>query len=51
MLCNIRERGHAIVEYAILFALLAIVAAAALLIFGPMIGNVFSNMGSTLAAH
>ena len=42
------ESGQDLVEYALLVALIAIVVIAALRILGPIIANVFNNIGNTL---
>ena len=39
-----RERGQGLVEYALILVLVAIVVIAILLILGPVVGNVFSNI-------
>jgi pilus assembly protein Flp/PilA len=39
-----RERGQGLVEYALIIALVAIVVIAILVIMGPQIGNIFSNI-------
>ena len=51
MLCSLRERGQGLVEYAFLFLLIALIVIAVLLILGPVIGNVFSNMNSRLVTY
>jgi pilus assembly protein Flp/PilA len=51
MLFSIRERGQGMVEYAFLFLLIALVVIAVLLILGPVIGNVFSNLNSRLVSY
>jgi Flp/Fap pilin component. len=51
MLCSIREHGQGMVEYAFLFLLIALIVIAVLLIFGPAIGNVFSNLNNSLASY
>jgi pilus assembly protein Flp/PilA len=38
------ERGQGMVEYALIFALVALVVIVVLTLFGPAIGNVFSNL-------
>lgn len=43
------EKGQGLVEYALILVLVAIVVIAALLILGPMIGNTFSNINSSLS--
>lgn len=39
-----RERGQGLVEYALILVLVAIVVLAVLLILGPQVGSVFSNV-------
>jgi pilus assembly protein Flp/PilA len=39
-----RERGQGLVEYALILVLVAIVVIAILLMLGPVVGNVFSNV-------
>lgn len=39
-----REEGQGLVEYALILVLVAIVVIAILLILGPVVGNVFSNI-------
>jgi pilus assembly protein Flp/PilA len=39
-----REEGQGLVEYALILVLVAIVVIAILLILGPVVGNVFSNL-------
>jgi pilus assembly protein Flp/PilA len=39
-----REKGQGLVEYALILVLVAIVVIAILLLLGPIIGNVFSNI-------
>jgi len=39
-----REKGQGLVEYALILVLVAIVVIAVLLILGPAIGEVFSNI-------
>ena len=41
-----REEGHAIVEYALILVLMAIVVIAVMALVGPAIGNVFSRLQS-----
>lgn len=38
------ERGQGLVEYALLLALIVLVVIVILMLFGPEIGNVFSNI-------
>ena len=49
MLFSPRERGQGLVEYALILVLVAIVVFAALMILGPVIGNTFSTINSSLA--
>ncbi len=51
MLYSIREHGQGLVEYAFLFLLIALIVIAVLLLLGPMIGNVFSNLGNKMATY
>jgi len=48
MLHSIHEHGQGMVEYAFLFLLIALIVIAVLLILGPNIGNVFSDLSSRL---
>jgi pilus assembly protein Flp/PilA len=48
MLICIREHGQGLVEYAFLLILIALIVIGVLLILGPIIGNVFSKLNSTL---
>lgn len=43
-----REEGQGLVEYALILVLVAIVVIAILTLLGPTIGNVFSNIVSSL---
>ena len=43
-----KEKGQGLVEYALILVLVAIVVIAALMILGPIIGNVFSTINSSL---
>ncbi len=38
------EEGQGLVEYALILVLMSIVVIAVLLVLGPMVGNVFSNI-------
>jgi pilus assembly protein Flp/PilA len=51
MLLKVRETGQGLVEYAFLLGLVALVVIAVLLILGPMIGNVFTRMNSSLSSY
>jgi pilus assembly protein Flp/PilA len=48
MLFAPRVKGQGLVEYALILVLVAIVVIAALMILGPLIGNVFSTINSSL---
>jgi len=50
MLFAPKEKGQGLVEYALILVLVAIVVIAALMILGPIIGNVFSKINSSLSA-
>jgi pilus assembly protein Flp/PilA len=43
-----KERGQGLVEYALILVFVAIVVIAILLLLGPVVGNVFSNIVSNL---
>jgi pilus assembly protein Flp/PilA len=49
MLFASRERGQGLVEYALILVLVAIVVIAVLMLLGPIIGNVFSTINSSLS--
>jgi pilus assembly protein Flp/PilA len=51
MLCYVKERGQGLVEYAFLLLLIALLVMAVLLILGPVIGNVFTRLNSSLASY
>ena len=42
------ERGQGLVEYALILVMIAVVVLAVLLLLGPVIGNMFSNVNSEL---
>jgi pilus assembly protein Flp/PilA len=44
-----KEKGQGLVEYALILVLVAIVVIAALMILGPIIGNVFTTINSSLS--
>jgi pilus assembly protein Flp/PilA len=48
MLFSPKEKGQGLVEYALILVLVAIVVIAVLTLLGPIIGNVFSKINSTL---
>ena len=50
MLFSPKEKGQVLVEYALILVLVAIVVIAALMILGPMIGNVFSSINNSLSS-
>lgn len=49
MLFAPKEKGQGLVEYALILVLVAVVVIAVLMILGPIIGNVFTKINSTLA--
>lgn len=49
MLAIHEEQGQGLVEYALILVLVAIVVIAALLLLGPVIGNAFSLINSSLS--
>ena len=49
MLFSPREKGQGLVEYALILVLVSIVVIAALMVLGPIIGNVFSKVNSSLS--
>ena len=50
MLFAPKEKGQGLVEYALILVLVAIVVIAALMVLGPIIGNVFSQINSSLSS-
>ena len=48
MLFAPKEKGQGLVEYALILVLVAIVVIAALMILGPVIGNIFSTINNSL---
>jgi pilus assembly protein Flp/PilA len=48
MLFAPKEKGQGLVEYALIIVLVAIVVIAALMILGPVVGNMFSKINSSL---
>jgi len=48
MLFAPKESGQGLVEYALILVLVAIVVIAVLMVLGPVIGNVFSTINSSL---
>jgi len=49
MLFSPKEKGQGLVEYALILVLVAIVVIAALMILGPIIGDVFSTINDSLS--
>jgi len=47
-LVSTRERGQGLVEYGLIIALVAVLAIAGLIIFGPAISSLLSNLGSSV---
>jgi pilus assembly protein Flp/PilA len=43
-----RERGQGLVEYALIIALIAVVVIGILILLGPAIGSIFSNIQQNL---
>jgi pilus assembly protein Flp/PilA len=43
-----RDRGQGLVEYALILALVAVVVIAGLILLGPQIASIFSNISSNL---
>jgi pilus assembly protein Flp/PilA len=48
MLFAPKEKGQGLVEYALILVLVAIVVIAALMVLGPVIGNIFSTINASL---
>jgi pilus assembly protein Flp/PilA len=51
VLCGVRERGQGLVEYAFILVLMAMVVISVLLLLGPVIGNVFTKLNSSLSSY
>jgi pilus assembly protein Flp/PilA len=49
MLLTVKQKGQGLVEYALILVLVAIVVFAVLMLLGPIIGNVFSTLNSSLS--
>jgi len=49
MLFSRREKGQGLVEYALILVMVAIVVLVVLLVLGPVIGNTFSKINSSLS--
>ena len=50
-LSNKQEEGQGLVEYALILVLVSVVVLGVLLILGPIIGNVFTEINSTLTTN
>ncbi|MBI5962509.1 MAG: pilus assembly protein [Chloroflexi bacterium] len=50
MLFSPREKGQGLVEYALILVMVAIVVIVVLMILGPLVGNVFSKINSSLTS-
>ena len=50
MLFSPKGKGQGLVEYALILVLVAIVVIAALMVLGPVIGNVFSKINTSLSS-
>jgi pilus assembly protein Flp/PilA len=48
MLFSLKEKGQGLVEYALILVLVAVVVIVILALLGPAIGNVFSNIVSSI---
>jgi len=44
------QKGQGLVEYALILVLVAIVVIAALMLLGPVIGNTFSKINTSLSS-
>ena len=51
MLFAPRHKGQGLVEYALILEIIAILVIAAMMLFGPRIGNVFSTLDKSLSGH
>ncbi len=49
MLTVQKEQGQGLVEYALILVLVAIVVIAVMMVLGPVIGNAFSKINSSLS--
>ncbi|MDK1030084.1 MAG: pilus assembly protein [Anaerolineae bacterium] len=49
MLYAYQEKGQGLVEYALILVLVVLIVFVALLLLGPTIGNVFSNLNNSLS--
>jgi len=46
-----KEHGQGLVEYALILVFVAIIVIAVLMLLGPIIGNVFSTINSSLTSY
>ena len=51
MLCVVRQSGQGLVEYAFLLLMVAVAVIAVLWVTGPVIGNVFTRLNSSLVSY
>lgn len=49
MLFSQKEKGQGLIEYALILVMVAIVVIAALMVLGPVIGNTFSMINTSLS--
>ena len=49
MLLVLNEKGQGLIEYAMILVLVSIVVIAVLMLLGPMVGNTFSTINSSLS--
>lgn len=47
---RLTQKGQGLVEYALILVLVAIVVIAALMLLGPVIGNAFSTINTSLSS-
>jgi pilus assembly protein Flp/PilA len=45
---HLKESGQGLVEYALILVLVAVVVFAVLLVLGPVVGNIFTKINSSL---
>ena len=51
MLCRVREGGQGMAEYGLILLLVAMVVFVVLLLLGPIIGNLFTKVNSSLIKY
>jgi Flp pilus assembly pilin Flp len=51
MLYSLHESGQALIEYTLLLVFLAVAVLLTLFFLGPIIGNVFTKIGSQLKSY